>query len=117
LHRDEGKSMATPKMSTVDSAALRNGGASGRVTHDERGNAIWSWGNAPETALGFDPSKLEVMPDTADSGIWRLPRTAAHKGFNPYESGIVERDPQPRKRDLRELSRWIELRKKTTTEG
>lgn len=104
-----------PKMPIVDASPLRGRDASGRVIHDERGNAVWSWGKA-DSALNVDASQLAVVEDTADSGIWRLPRTAAHKGFNPYESGLVERDPQPRKRDLRELSRWIELRKKTNTD-
>ena len=33
-------------------------------------------------------------------------------GYNPYESGLLKRKPAAPKRDLRELSKWIEMKKR-----
>ncbi|HUO96752.1 MAG TPA: hypothetical protein VMT92_11040 [Steroidobacteraceae bacterium] len=42
----------------------------------------------------------------------RINKLASRSGYNPYESGLIERKgSRARRRDLRELSRWIEQRK------
>ena len=38
-------------------------------------------------------------------------------GYNPYESGLLKRKPAAPKRDLRELSKWIEMKKRVDSTG
>ena len=81
---------------------------SGRVSHDERGHAIWSWAQSPDNAL-FSGADLALVEDRVQ-GVW----SDRERGFDPYQSGVVRGERGPAKRDLRELSKWIELRKQTT---
>jgi hypothetical protein len=38
-------------------------------------------------------------------------------GYNPYESGVPDRKaPLTKKRDLRELSKWIEAKRKADSD-
>ncbi len=86
---------------------------SGRVTHDERGNAVWSWGNEIEPDFAVDATDLAVLPDPVNARGPMIGRSAMNTGFNPYQSGLVQREERAPRRDLRELSRWIEQRNKT----
>ena len=38
-------------------------------------------------------------------------------GYNPYESGVLAKKGPPRKRDLRELSKWMEAKRKAKPDG
>jgi hypothetical protein len=38
-------------------------------------------------------------------------------GYNPYESGLLKKKEWKPKKDLRQLSKWIEIRKKDGDAG
>ncbi len=93
----------------------------GRVTYDDRGNAIWQWRDEealvdqlahPKLAIADEyvpePLHVQTLPGIP-SPIAPTPKA---KGFNPYESGPVARTGVKPKKDLRALSQWIELKKR-----
>ena len=87
--------------------------ATGRVVHDERGNAVW----VPDTP-GDDASRIEntglsvAEGQPEDPRTGQLRRVSGVSGYNPYESGLLEKQERARKRDLRKLSKAIEKRRR-----
>jgi hypothetical protein len=84
----------------------------GRVAFDDRGNAVWQWAYGegeppPLESIGLSLAEEQPLP----SAIENPKATVA--GYNPYGSGLISPAPVVRKKrtDLRELSRWIELRR------
>ena len=99
----------TIKMRKPNFAAGRTN-PSGRVAHDDRGNAVWQWGKDDPLRAALESSGLSLADEEPPaSPLVTLKRVNAVKGYNPYESGLLDK-PQapPRKRNLRELSKWIE---------
>jgi hypothetical protein len=47
----------------------------------------------------------------------RARRSRIQKGYNPYDSGALGRAERKKPKNLRELSKWIELRKKMAAKG
>ena len=90
----------------------------GRVAHDERGNAIWKWSQDLEILpFQFDASTLTVADDAPSPvGNLTVNKAAVKSGYNPYESGLILKK-RAKKRDLRELSRWIEARKRAVDDS
>lgn len=81
---------------------------SGQVRFDDRGNAVWdSWSGK---ALEHPGLALDDMVNHPRANA-RVNAFGNKVGYNPYDSGMLGKDPKPRKKDLRALSRWIELEK------
>jgi hypothetical protein len=101
-----------------------NSDDAGHLGVDDRGNVTWEWkqdedlladdslGAAERLSALVDPS-LDVIDevDTDDSPISVNPKRLK-TGYNPYNSGALGKQSWKKKKDLHELSKWIELRRK-----
>lgn len=96
----------------------------GQVRFDERGNAIYEWRDTKleedsqhaermrERAL-FNPSLSLVDESPAPDQPCVRNDKGARMGYNPYQSGqLVGRPKTEKKRDMRELSKWIETKRR-----
>jgi hypothetical protein len=94
----------------------------GRINFDDRGNAFFEW---RDDLVSDDNVAAQRRRDQAlaNPGLTLVndgkpvatdfERRDCRSGYNPYESGVVDRKATPtKKRDLRELSRWIEAKRK-----
>jgi hypothetical protein len=100
----------------------RDSGNGGKVAFDDRGNAVWQYAPSTEVVLDGDvlPANslehpgLAIVDDdpVAQSPAIRTNKLGLRVGYNPYDSGQLSGKTTRRPRDMRELSRWIELRKK-----
>ncbi len=92
---------------------------------DDRGNAIWEWSVATG-AFGREVSterlqKLENpglslaedAPTPSFNQVKSNPQGTV-KGYNPYDSGRLGKAEPPRKKDLKKLSEWLELKKQAS---
>ena len=97
----------------------------GRLDLDDRGNVTWEWNQDSDILLAddtlgamarvralVDPS-LKVADESQDPlrSIQCNP-TGLTAGYDPYDSGTLSKQSWKRKKDLRELSKWIDLRRK-----
>lgn len=108
----------------LDEAGLRKlQSRAGRIGFDERGNAIYQWQKSSLAADGEDADQLRAealdhpglaIVDEAPPPHAPIQRNAAGAriGYNPYESGQLDRKTARKPRDMRELSKWIELKRK-----
>lgn len=96
----------------------------GQLGADDRGNVTWKWADTAElqednevgvmqrvSAL-VDPA-LDVLEedDSPDNPLAVSPKRL-RTGYNPYNSGTLGKQTWKKKKNLKELSKWIELRKK-----
>jgi hypothetical protein len=95
----------------------------GRIAFDERGNAVYEWndeslsedGEAGERARrkALDHPGLSMAEeDHGNNAPIQNNAKGKRLGYNPYESGLLPGKTAAKKRDLRELSKWIELKKR-----
>ena len=96
--------------------------ASGRVKFDDRGNAVWEWAMATG-AFGRDMSSgarlknfqnpaLSIVDDgPPPSETVRPNPLGVKKGYDPYDSGKLDKNGRRKKKDLRKLSEWLNLKK------
>ena len=93
----------------------------GRVKFDDRGNAVWEWSMATgahevttERLKKLEHPALSIAEDDAlapDAAVRANP-LGTKKGYDPYDSGKLGKAPAPpRKKDLRRLSEWLQLKK------
>jgi hypothetical protein len=95
----------------------------GRLEYDDRGNVTWQWsgggdlladdtlGAAERVRALVDP-KLDVAEDAEPLNSIQNNGKGLKAGYNPYNSGALGKQTWKKKKNLRELSKWIELRKK-----
>jgi hypothetical protein len=100
----------------------------GQIAFDDRGNAIYEWqdgrltedGEAGERARqnALAHPGLAIVDDEApmNAPIRSNPK-GLRVGYNPYESGVLAKKQFRRKRDLRELSKWMEARRNAKPDG
>ena len=98
------------------------------IAFDDRGNAIYEWqdeslkqeGEAGEHARNqaLAHPGLAIVDDEApvNAPIRSNPK-GLRVGYNPYESGVLAKKGPPKKRDLRELSKWMEAKRKAKPDG
>ena len=96
----------------------------GHLGVDDRGNVTWEWagegdlladdtlGAAERVRALVDPA-LQVQDDPDDplNPVRSNPK-GLKSGYNPYNSGALGKQSFKKKKNLKELSKWIELRKK-----
>lgn len=95
----------------------------GHIAFDDRGNAVYEWNDRRLEEEGEDGERarrralahpgLSMMEDEPNPNdpIRNNPK-GLRVGYNPYESGLLAKKERKPKRDLRELSKWIEMKKK-----
>ncbi len=95
----------------------------GHLGVDDRGNVTWEW--ADDEALQADDTfgattRLKALSDPSlqlseDDGPTSAKEPNPKKlktGYNPYDSGALGKVGRKKSKNLRELSKWIELRRK-----
>ena len=90
---------------------LGGAGPSGHVRFDDRGNAVWeTWRGRRLEHPGLE---LKDEDPSAFKGNVPVNFKGGRLGYNPYESGLVKkrRVEKRGKKDLRALSRWIQMQK------
>ncbi len=106
-------------------AAPETEGDAGHLGVDDRGNVTWEWNDSDEDLTADDTlgaaervralvdPRLKVKDDDDDplNPIRSNPK-GLKSGYNPYNSGALGKQSWKKKKNLRELSKWIELRKK-----
>jgi len=79
----------------------------GQVRFDDRGNAVW------ETWQGrrLEHPALALAQDQPARDGHRTNSSGLRSGYDPYDSGALGRNGQRRSKNLRALSKWIELQR------
>lgn len=99
----------------------------GKIAFDDLGNAKYEWSNdrLTEEGEGGDRARqralthhgLTIMDEEpAANAPIRNNTKGLRVGYNPYESGLLANKDRKKKTDLRELSKWIEAKKKLKQE-
>ena len=95
----------------------------GSVAENDRGDMGWEWANddtlqSDDTFGGIerlralvDPT-LDVVDDDPPNSLQQNPK-GLKVGYNPYNSGALGKTERKKKKSLRELSKWIETKRKT----
>lgn len=114
---DKNRSNSTGKGS-ADTA-----GKPGRIGFDDRGNAVFEWHDsslngddeqaerARIKALNHPGLSIADESPAPEAQVFRNER-GLKQGYNPYESGLLPGKTIKKKRDMRQLSKWIEVKKK-----
>lgn len=90
----------------------------GQIAFDDRGNAMYEWSDQTLTADGEDGERartraleyhgLTIVDEEPKANAPIRNNVHGHRvGYNPYESGLLTKKDRPKKRDLRELSKWV----------
>ena len=99
----------------------------GQIGFDDRGNAVYEWdGSLTEEGDAGDRARNKALANPGlaiveEEGPANAPIRSNPKGlrvgYNPYESGLLARKGPKKKRDLRELSKWMEAKRNAKPDG
>jgi hypothetical protein len=100
----------------------------GRLAEDDRGNITWQWANEDVLKADDTMGAIECLRVLADPGLdlvdddgrpdpVRDNPAGLHVGYNPYDSGSLGKTARMKKVDLRELSKWIDAKRKASAAG
>lgn len=116
--------MANKQRKPPAGKALPQDGGPGHMGIDDRGNRTWEWANeedlladdtlgAAERVNALVDPKLKVKEEveSPDNPIRSNPK-GLKSGYNPYNSGALGKHSWKKKKNLHELSKWIETRKR-----
>ena len=96
----------------------------GKLAFDDRGNAQYAWQDDRMLEDGEDAesrrlralaiANLVLVDDEPppDRKVVELNKKGVRQGYNPYESGMLKKDSYKKPKDLRALSKWIEMQNK-----
>jgi hypothetical protein len=101
----------------------------GHVGKDDRGNMTWEWADnddlQADDTLGavermralVDPTLTVEEDELGGNNPVKSNPKGLTKGYNPYNSGALGKQEWKKKKNLHELSKWIETRKKVQEKG
>ncbi len=126
--KDELKKLGLRIRPRVVEPRVQKPGQPGQIAFDERGNAIYEWqdgrltqdgeaGERARTKALAHPGLAIVDDDTPANAPIRSNPKGLRVGYNPYESGLLAKKGQGKKRDLRELSKWMEAKRNAKADG
>jgi hypothetical protein len=109
-----------------DPSSQASSDAAGQLAVDDRGNISWEWSDDPELQaddlLGktarlraLAPGHLSLAEETGEFATVKkdpIPVRKKPPGYDPYDSGEPNKRSWKKKRDLREFSKWISLKKR-----
>lgn len=126
------KTAPAPKPAPANDSIRVTNNNTGRVTFDDRGNAVWEWSVATgEFGTEVSTSRLQKLENSSLSLADEVPAADPLKstlakpnpkgvaqGYSPYESGLLVKPPAqgpgaPRKKDLKRLGEWLQQRKQS----
>jgi hypothetical protein len=94
----------------------------GHIAFDDRGNAVYEWNEdhlAEDSTEGerarrkaLEHPGLSLVDDEPANAPIRNNPAGMRVGYDPYQSGLLAKKPGRKKVDLRELSKWIETRRR-----
>ncbi len=125
--KDELKKLGLRIRPRVVEPSAQKPAAPGHIGFDDRGNAIYEWDGsltdegeagdlARNRALAHPGLSIVEEESPANAPIRSNPK-GLRNGYNPYESGLLARKGKPKKRDLRQLSKWMEAKKNAKADG
>jgi hypothetical protein len=126
--KDELKKLGLRIRPRVVEPRVEKPGQPGQIAFDDRGNAIYQWqdesltqeGEAGERARKqalAHPGLAIVDDDAPVNAPIRSNPKGLRVGYNPYESGVLAKKGPRKMRDLRELSKWMEAKRKAKPDG
>jgi hypothetical protein len=114
---------AKPRRKTSEPNA---GSEPGHLGVDDRGNVTWEWAKDEElladSSLGalervrvLVPPSLQIKEEDDDPrNPMRGNPKGLKRGYNPYNSGVLGKKRWKKNKDLKQLSRWLDLRNKVS---
>lgn len=103
----------TIKMKRPSFPPPREDDPSGCVKRDDRGNAIWQWKDDDTLNQALVHPALSVADEEPPpSANVKLNVVGGVKGYDPYASGLLAGKDRSRRKDLRELSKWIAMKRR-----
>jgi hypothetical protein len=125
--RNQGQAQSVDAGPATGTEAGQKDATPGQLVRDDRGNISWEWSDDPElqaddilgntTRLSaLAPKELMIEDESNDlAALNNDPLPSSKKpppGYNPYDRAEPTKQSRKKKRDLREFSKWIELKKR-----